>query len=432
MNIAVIGTGFVGVVSAAVYASFGNKVSGIDIDEKKVAALKKGLVPFYEPQLQDLLNQEQKSGRLTFTTQFSEGCSDADIILICVGTPSKATGEVDLQYVFSAADMLAPHLKKDAIVVVKSTVPPGTLDAVSERIQNHTATPFSVASVPEFLREGTAVHDTLHPDRVVIGSDDPAAVETLKKLHEPLEAPIVVVKPESAQMAKYAANAYLATRITFINHIADLCEHTSADVEEVIEGIGLDARIGSHYWYPGLGYGGSCFPKDVNELAHFSETVHEAPNIFTALRDWNDDRIPEKIKDFGHFVDGWKNKKIAVLGLSFKPNTNDMRVAPSLHVIPSLLEQGATVVGYDPKAVAEAQHILKSHPELKLTQSLQEACTGADVIMVLIEWPEIVNHDYSLYAKDSTQYFIDTRNQFSQNQVEKWGFVYRGIGRHGE
>ena len=283
LTVAIIGTGFVGAVSAAVYASFGNMVIGLDIDEQKVAALRQGKVPFFEPGLEELLQQEQTAGRLTFTTSYQEVISTADVIMIAVGTPSSAEGKVNLDYVYAASEALAPHLKQDAVVVVKSTVPPGTLDEVRTRIDAHAEVAYTLASVPEFLREGTAVEDTLHPDRVVIGAESDAAFAILEQLHAPLKAPVVRVNPISAQMAKYTANAYLATRITFINQIADLCEHTGADIEEVIESIGHDKRIGHQYWYPGFGYGGSCFPKDVKELAHYSRTVGLGDNLLNQL-----------------------------------------------------------------------------------------------------------------------------------------------------
>ena len=278
MKLTVIGTGFVGVVTSAVFASFGNEVIGLDIDQAKVDSLKKSTVPFYEPGLEELLTEQQKNGSLSFTTNYQEAVSDADVIMLAVPTPSDKGGGADLKYLFSAAESLSEFIKDGVIVAVKSTVPPGTLPKVAEKISAKTDKLFMMASLPEFLKEGSAVADTLQPDRVVIGVTDDKALAILTELHTPLNAPIIGVSPESAQMAKYTANAYLATRITFINQIADLCEKNGADIQEVITVIGKDRRIGEHYWYPGMGYGGSCFPKDVKELAYYSRSVGEGEN----------------------------------------------------------------------------------------------------------------------------------------------------------
>ena len=423
LTVAIIGTGFVGAVSAAVYASFGNMVIGLDIDEQKVAALRQGKVPFFEPGLEELLQQEQTAGRLTFTTSYQEVISTADVIMIAVGTPSSAEGKVNLDYVYAASEALAPHLKQDAVVVVKSTVPPGTLDEVRTRIDAHAEVAYTLASVPEFLREGTAVEDTL------IGAESDAAFAILEQLHAPLKAPVVRVNPISAQMAKYTANAYLATRITFINQIADLCEHTGADIEEVIESIGHDKRIGHQYWYPGFGYGGSCFPKDVKELAHYSRTVGLGDNLLNQLDRLNEERIPTLLEAYSDWIGGFEGKKVAVLGLSFKPNTNDMREAPSTHLIPALLDAGATVAGYDPKAMEEAAAVIPAHDYLTFVPDLSEACENADVIIALIEWPEIIEFDYASVRTQRAQWFIDARNQFDPKTITSAGFKYRGVGR---
>lgn len=428
MKVVVIGTGFVGVVSAAVFASFGNDVVGIDIDPTKIEKLRRGEVPFFEPGLSELLVSEQTAGRLSFTTDYSSAVTDAEVCIIAVGTPSGASGRADLTYVYAACESLAPYLKENAVVVVKSTVPPGTLQSVRERIAAHTKVSFSVASVPEFLREGTAVADTLHPDRVVIGVQEEYAFERLATLHEPLKAPIVRVVPESAQMGKYAANSYLALRIMFINQIADLCEHTGADIDEVIGIIGKDARIGSHYWYPGPGYGGSCFPKDVKEIAEYSKQVGETETLFITLHQLNEARLPRLFKQWTRLVGGWEHKKVAVLGLSFKPETDDLREAPSLKVIPRLLELGATVVGYDPQAVAVAQRYFGEKSGLSFTEGLSEATADADVIIVLTEWKEITSFAFPATTNKKV-FFIDTRNQFSTQKLQELGYIYQGIGK---
>lgn len=427
MNITIIGTGFVGAVSAAVYASFKNKVTGLDIDKNKIKSLQKGKVPFYEPGLKELLVKQQKTGNLKFTIDYKKAVSDADLVIIAVGTPSKPSGEVDLKYVYSAAESLAPFLKDKAIVAVKSTVPPGLFEKLKQVISNKTKTKFHLAAIPEFLKEGTAVEDTLHPDRIVIGADNKQVINKLKKLYQPFGAPIVVMSTESAQMTKYTANTYLATRITFINQIANLCENNHADIEEVIEGIGYDKRIGHHYWYPGLGYGGSCFPKDVAELSAYAKKLKEDDNLVIKVNQLNQNRIPRLLKQYEKKVGSWKDKKIALLGLSFKPNTNDTREAPAGKIAPILLKAGADIFGYDPKAVWEPEQLFQgSYQQVK---SVAKACKQADIIFVLIEWPEIVEFDYSQIKTNKKQFIFDTRNQLDANELTEEGFVYQGIGR---
>lgn len=428
MKVVVVGTGFVGVVSAAVYASFGNEVVGVDIDPAKVESLKKGHVPFYEPGLEQLLQQQQSKGNLRFTTEYEAAVTGAEVIFVAVGTPSQPNGEADLQYVRAACTSLAPYLQENAVVVIKSTVPPGTLDALSPILDAGAKVPYIIASVPEFLREGSAVQDTLHPDRVVIGCDDQFGREQLKRLHEPLNAPIIAVSPESAQMGKYASNAYLATRITFINQIADICEHNGANVQEVIEVMGHDKRIGSHYWYPGLGYGGSCFPKDVRELAAYSRQVGLDNNLFNELDRLNTDRIPTKLVELSKAVGDWKGKRVAVLGLAFKPHTDDMREAPSLYVVPELLKHGAEVLAYDPMATEMAQKIWADKSGLSFMPDVSSALKDVDAVLVLIEWPEIIEYPFVDEAGDG-RLFFDARNQFDPEQLRSTGWQYVGVGQ---
>lgn len=430
MTITVIGTGFVGVVTASVFSSFGNTVIGLDVDKQKIEKLKKSQVPFYEPGLEELLKEQQLKGTLTFTTDYKEAISQSDIIMLAVGTPSTPEGGADLKYLEAATGSLAPHIKEGAVIAVKSTVPPGTLAHLEDVLDKHTDKKHYVVSLPEFLKEGTAVEDTLHPDRVVIGATDPVAFKILRELHQPLNAPIFEVSPESAQMAKYTANAYLATRITFINQIADLCEKNGADIQEVISVIGKDKRIGEHYWYPGLGYGGSCFPKDVKELAHYSRSVNEGNNIFNKIAAINEERPQVLLQKYEKFVGGWQGKTVAVLGLSFKPNTDDMREAPSTKVIPLLLENGAVVKAYDPQAIEVAQQIFKKDKNLQYSLSVKEAVEDADVIMALIEWSQIVSFDYQGAKTNKPQVIIDVRNQLDADALTKAGFTYVGIGRN--
>lgn len=429
MHITIIGTGFVGVVSAAVYANLGYEVTGLDIDPKRVASLQKGKVPFFEPDLEELLLKTQKKGNLTFTTSYEKAITEADIIMIAVGTPSAPDGQADLTYVHSSAESMAPYLKEGVIVAVKSTVPPGTCDSVREKIMNVNPNLKSlyVVSLPEFLREGSAVADTSHPDRVIIGANEPEAISILKELHAPLCKNILVMKPESAQMAKYASNSYLATRITFINQIANLCEANGANILEVIKGIGQDKRIGSHYWYPGLGYGGSCFPKDVKELAAYARAVGQEDNLMVTISELNEDRIHRLFQRFGKRVGRWQNKKVTILGLSFKPNTDDMREAPSTKLIPLLLHAGATVTGYDPLAMEAASKIFGK--SIHYAKDAYSACKSSDVIILLVEWPELLSLDINRIATDApNSHWIDIRDQYDKDSILSVGMQYTGVG----
>lgn len=432
MKITVIGTGFVGVVTAAVFSSFNNQVWGLDIDQAKVDSLNQGQVPFHEPQLTELLQQQLASGNLQFTTSYPEAIAQAEVIMVAVGTPSAPDGTADTKYVEAACQSLAKHLADGTIVAIKSTVPPGIFDKLTKIIASHTDKNFVLVSLPEFLREGSAVADTLHPDRVVIGCTDQAAIEKLTKLHQPLAAPVVTVKPESAQMGKYSANAYLAQRITFINQIADLCEQNGARVDEVIQIIGEDKRIGSHYWYPGLGYGGSCFPKDVRELAAYSRKVGQGNNLFNKIHELNEDRIYQKMREFGEYCQGWSDRTVAVLGLSFKPQTDDLRVAPSTKVIPYLLHEGAKIQAYDPMANEMAAKVLPSDQNLKIVDSLEAALEQAEIMILLIEWPELVSYPYhqlpaQINGRNRTM--IDVRNQLQGELLQQAGWKYISIGQ---
>ncbi len=425
MHITVIGTGFVGVVSAAVYASFDHQVIGLDIDEVKVASLRQGKVPFFEPNLENLLLAQQKKGNLRFTTSYQEAIREAEVVIIAVGTPSAADETADLKYVFASAESMAPYLRDNTIVAIKSTVPPTTLERTLEVIAQHSSAKVYGASLPEFLREGSAVHDTLHPDRIVIGADNAFVRQTLAQLHEPLNAPIVHCSVASAQMAKYTANAYLATRITFINEIANLCEKNGADINQVIEAIGRDKRIGPHYWYPGLGYGGSCFPKDVKELAAYSRSIGEDGNLLNQVNNINKQRMSRLLARFAEFVGGFAGKRVAVLGIAFKPNTDDTREAPALRIIPALVAAGATVTSFDPMASYPGE--LTGHRQ---ADSLLSACQDADAIMTLVEWPEINHFDFSrVRSSDRPQHFLDCRNQFDPDILKQLGYQYLGIGR---
>src|SRR3989344_2508625 len=383
MQVTVIGTGFVGVVTAAVFAHFKNRVYGLDVDREKVKKLRLGEVPFYEPQLAELVRDGIKGRRLTFTSDYKEAVRNAGVIIIAVGTPSAPDGTADLKYVFQAVAALAPHLKEKAIVAIKSTVPPGT-------------------------------NERWVADRLIW-------------LHRPIGGKRIVVRPESAQMAKYAANAYLAQRITFINQIANLCERNNADVREVVDVIGADKRIGSHYWYPGLGYGGSCFPKDTKELAAYSRSVGEGDGLFVKLDELNERRIYTSMEKFERQVNGWEGKTVALLGLSFKPNTDDLREAPSVKIIPLLTNGRAKIVAYDPKAMPLAKKIF---PYIFFTDDAYQAVAGADVTMLLTEWSELTHLRLGTIKRLMRGlWFIDTRNQYDPVKVRATGLSYIGIGR---
>lgn len=430
MTIAVIGVGFVGLVTAAVFSKFGNTVWAINRDEKKSEELKKGKLPFFEPELDHLVLENVNAGRLHFTTRYTDAIPSADVVLIAVGTPSAPDGTADLSAVMAAAKALAPHLKERAIVIVKSTVPPGTNAKVRDVISEYTKKKFYVASAPEFLREGTAVEDTLHPDRILIGATEPFVIKKLLEMHRPLNGEVVVMKAESAQLTKYAANAYLASRIVFINQIADLAEKTGADVQEIIRGIGLDRRIGLHYWWPGLGFGGSCFPKDVKELAAYARRVDEGDGLFEKIDTLNEARLPKMLKKFEDAVGGWNGKTLALLGLSFKPNTDDTREAPSLRVVPAIVNLGAKIHAYDPQAMASAKRILGGKIAL-YAQDPYKAAKDADAVMILVEWDEFRSLDLPRLKKQmkSKPVFIDTRNLYDPERIREFGFKYVGIGR---
>lgn len=427
MNITVIGTGFVGVVTAGVFAHFNNRVFALDIDQTKIDNLSNGKIPFYEPDLSELVAKGLASKKLTFTTSYEKAVKNADVVILAVGTPSAPNGTADLKFIFAASASLAPYIKQNAVVVIKSTVPPGTNAKVETLIREKTKTKFFVASVPEFLKEGTAVSDTLNPNRIVIGSVDKRVIKILLELHKPLGGERIIVSPESAQMAKYAANAYLAQRTTFINQIANLCEKNGADVMEVISVIGADQRIGSHYWYPGLGYGGSCFPKDVKELAAYSRSIGEGNGLFVKLDDLNEERIEKLLKKWGKIIGGWQQKKVAILGLSFKPNTDDIREAPSTKIIPLLKKEKATIIAYDPKALPVAR---EKFPGIITAQSAYDCLKEVDVALLLVEWPELTQLNiHKVRQLMSGDWFIDTRNQYQPQAVEAAGLRYIGIGR---
>jgi len=433
MRIAMIGTGYVGLVSGACFADFGHDVTCIDKDEAKISGLLEGRMPIWEPGLDALVKSNVERDRLKFTTDLKEGVKGADAVFIAVGTPARrGDGHADLSYVFAAVRELAHALEGPTIVITKSTVPVGTGDEISKILADEGAPGgTSVASNPEFLREGAAIADFKHPDRIVVGADDDHAREVLREIYRPLflnKAPILFTGRRTAELTKYAANAFLAVKITFINEIADLCEVVGADVQEVARGIGLDNRIGPKFLHPGPGYGGSCFPKDTLALLKTAEKAGVEQRIVSTVVDVNDRRKESMagrvVEALGGSVEG---KRIGVLGLAFKPNTDDMRDAPSIPLVKGLLEQGASVAAFDPAAMSHAVPLL---PGMERADSAEAVADGADALVIVTEWDEFRALDLGKLAKSMRgRALVDLRNVYDAEEAERAGLDYRGIGR---
>ena len=433
MRIAMIGTGYVGLVSGACFSEFGIDVVCVDRDASKIARLKNGEIPIFEPGLEALVKSNTEAGRLSFTTDLKSAIAGADAVFIAVGTPSRrGDGHADLSYVYGAAMDIAGHLTGYAVVVTKSTVPVGTGRQVHRIIK--AARPeleFDVASNPEFLREGSAINDFMRPDRVVIGAETERAQKVMRQLYRVLyliETPILFTSLETSELIKYAANTFLATKITFINEIADLCEKVGADVHDVARGIGLDGRIGKKFLHPGPGYGGSCFPKDTLALVKTAQDVGSPLRIIETVVDVNEKRkrgMADKIATAcGGDVRG---KTIAILGLTFKPNTDDMRDAPSLSIVPALQEAGATVRAYDPEGMREARNLL---PGTTFCTDAYDTMTGADAVVVLTEWNQFRNLDTTrMKTLLKSPILVDLRNVYSPADMKAAGFSYTSIGR---
>lgn len=436
MKIAMIGTGYVGLVSGVCFSDFGHEVVCVDKDPRKIQMLEDGKVPIYEPGLEELMAKNVQAGRLTFTENLKEAVTDADAVFIAVGTPTRrGDGHADLTYVFAAAEEIADSLDHYAVVVTKSTVPVGTNRRVAEVIaKTNPELEFDVASNPEFLREGAAIDDFMRPDRVVVGVEGDRAAQAMAEIYRPLflrDFPIVTTDLESAEMIKYAANAFLATKITFMNEIAALCERVDADVKQVSKGIGLDGRIGNKFLHAGPGYGGSCFPKDTKALARIGQENGMAMEITETVINVNDDtkrRMIDKVVDMcGGSVSG---KTIAVFGVTFKPNTDDMRDAPSLTIVPALIGGGATVRVVDPQGLAEGKALL---PGAQWFEDAYNAAENADAIVLLTEWNEFRALDLKRLAGCmTTAAMADLRNIYSPSDAERAGFsAYCAVGRRG-
>ena len=433
MNIAMIGTGYVGLVSGACFSEFGVDVVCVDKDADKIGRLHEGIMPIYEPGLEDLVTNNEKAGRLTFTTDFKAAVAKADAVFIAVGTPSRrGDGHADLSYVYAAAREIAEAMDGYTVVVTKSTVPVGTGNEVEKIIRE--ARPdvdFDVVSNPEFLREGSAIGDFMRPDRVVIGTESERAAEVMRQVYRPLfliETPILFTSRQTAELIKYAANTFLATKITFINEIADLCEKVGADVHDVAKGIGLDGRIGSKFLHAGPGYGGSCFPKDTLALVKTAQDSDSPLKIVEAVVSINDLRKKQMadkvIAACGGSVDG---KTVAVLGLTFKPNTDDMRDAPSLEIVPALTGAGAIVRAYDPEGMQEAKGMLDG---IEWCDGAYEALQDADVLVIITEWNEFRALDLQRIKDLMKQpVMVDLRNIYNPDEMAAAGFSYTCIGR---
>lgn len=429
-NIAVAGTGYVGLSTGTCFADMGNKVTCIDISDEKIAMLREGKPPIYEPGLSEMITRNVNAGRLNFTTSYPEALEDAEFIFICVGTPSGVDGEADLQYVRMAAESVAQNMRHPMIVINKSTVPVGTGDWVADIIRHSQPRPveFSVVSCPEFTREGSALYDFMNPDRVVIGSRDRVAAEKVAHLHLPLRTRIVMTDLRTAEMIKYASNAFLATKISFINQIALICEKLGADVEEVAQGMGFDKRIGPHFLSAGLGYGGSCFPKDVKALEHMALVHGSHPSLLRAVMEINRDMRRWAVLSLREVLGGkLDRKKIGILGLAFKPNTDDIRESAALEIARMLQNEGAFVSGYDPVAMPNAA---RTNLNLRLGEDPYDIATGADALLVCTEWNEFKQIDLARIKEVMARpVIVDGRNLYEAQRMVALGFTYRAVGR---
>ncbi|MDD5129938.1 MAG: UDP-glucose/GDP-mannose dehydrogenase family protein [Candidatus Omnitrophica bacterium] len=432
MNISVIGSGYVGLVSGACFAELGNHVICVDNDKQKISGLKKGVIPIYEPGLQELIVSNLKNNRLKFTSNIKEAVKNSEVIFIAVGTPTLENGEADLTGIEDVARSIAQHIDGYRLIVEKSTVPVETCSWIKKTIATYIKKKqkFDVVSNPEFLREGSAIHDFNHPDRIVLGLETLRAKQIMTNLYQPLNRPILVTNIKSAELIKHASNAFLATKISFINAISRICDQVGADVREVAAGMGMDNRIGRYFLHAGLGYGGSCFPKDLDAFITIGEKLGYDFQILKAVRNTNQEQkafVLKKIKDVLWIIQG---KTIAVLGLSFKPNTDDLRNAPSIDLINALIQEGAKVRVYDPKAMEKAKKILKN---VTFCKDKYQAASGADCLIIATEWNEFKELDFiKMKKKLKRALVIDGRNIYDPKLLTKMGFTYIGVGRGNE
>ena len=433
MKVVMIGAGYVGLVSGACFAEFGADVTCVDVIQAKIDALNNGVMPIYEPGLDELVKKNVDAGRLSFSSALADEVPSADIIFIAVGTPTRrGDGHADLTYVYEAAKQIGKHISGYTVIVNKSTVPVGTARQVSRLIaEANPDAEFSVASNPEFLREGAAIGDFMRPDRVVLGVQDERAEAVLRELYRPInliEAPILATNWESAELTKYAANAFLATKISFINEIANLCESVGADVHDVAKGMGLDERIGKKFLHPGPGYGGSCFPKDTLALIRIAQENDAPSRIVESVVEVNAAQKARMVKKIRNVLGDVSGKKIAVLGLTFKPETDDMRESPSLSIIPPLIDKGATIKAHDPQGMEEAKSELPE--EVIYVDNIYDAIYGADALVIMTEWNEYRSLNLAeIKQRMSGKAFIDLRNVYERHVVEALGFDYVAVGR---
>lgn len=432
MKIAVVGTGYVGLVTGTCFAETGNQVTCVDIDAKKVAMMQAGKIPIYEPGLDDLFLRNTAEGRLKFTTNLAEGIEGAQVIFLALPTPPGEDGSADLKYILGVANDLGPILKQYAVIIDKSTVPVGTAEKVHAAIAKNAKVDFDVVSNPEFLREGVAVEDFMKPDRVVVGTKSDKAKVIMEKLYAPLVRqgnPVIFMDERSAEMTKYAANAFLATKITFMNEIANLCEKVGADVDAIRKGIGTDSRIGKRFLFAGIGYGGSCFPKDVQALAKTSIENNYDFKILDAVMEVNQNQKTKLIPTIeNHFNGDLKGKKIAMWGLAFKPYTDDIREAPALYNIDALLERGCSIAAYDPEAMENVKELVGD--KITFTKGPYEALTDADALMIVTEWPQFRTPEFEVMEKLlKNKVIFDGRNLYENSQMQELGYTYYSIGR---
>jgi len=431
MKIAVIGTGYVGLVAGACLAENGNDVVCVDKDASKVRLLQRGRIPIYEPGLEEMVRRNRGEKRLTFTTNLSRGVRSSQIVFIAVGTPTGEDGSADLRHVLDVAREIGRAMNGYRVIVDKSTVPVGTAEKVREVIRKETSHPFSVVSNPEFLKQGAAIDDFMKPDRVVIGAEDPRAAEIMKELYAPFTrtgAPIMMMDCASAELCKYAANAMLATRISFMNEVANVCEVVGADVDQVRRAVASDRRIGASFLFPGVGYGGSCFPKDVKAMLKFAATKSYDFQILKAVESVNEKQKVRLLAKMQKHFGSLQGKRIAVWGLSFKPKTDDMREAPAVPLLNGLVEAGASVQAYDPEAMKVARSIFGS--KVQFAEKSYDALKGADALVIVTEWNEFREPDFTRIRKMMrTPVIFDGRNIYSPEQIRSLGFTYYSIGR---
>lgn len=434
MTITVIGAGYVGLVTAAIFSDFGNKVYCVDIDKQKIAHLKKGQVPFFEPSLEDYIKRNLQNGHLIFTTSYHQAVPKSQVVLICVGTPSRNSGEADLTYLFRAVEETAKNLSGYTLITIKSTIPIGFEDDLVATVKKYAKANFEFAVCPEFLREGTAIEDSLHPDRIVIGTTSKRAQKILLELHTPISGQRIITDMRSAQLIKYTANALLATKVSFANAVAILCEKMGADVKMVMDGVGADKRIGRSFLYPGVGYGGSCLPKDVTAFIAIANHFNYNFDLLRAVDAINNSQIEAFVNKVLMATRVHKSpqknltgKTLAVWGLSFKPNTDDMRDAPSVKIINHLKDLGANITAFDPVAMENARRLL---PGIEYAKDPLTAIKNKDALLLITDWPQFSQFDLASIKKQLKKpIIVDGRNFFDKAEAQALGFTYIGVGR---